>query len=216
MKNVMDMCRTTLRLEYYFFPSWYNLSILICYGNNNDLIWEIINKSIAEEDFLVLRKLLLDITCFSLDTFCYQRRFWEKTYDILTDLILLLYPMSNENMVFADKRQELDRSIIEALAILHYAHPEETDIMLTNLANSYNTAVNKASIDFVAQLNRESKAAIYNKFQVLRSNIIQMDKKDNPIEIKILLSLWMVFSPVGSTLILPVLFRSISSISKYS
>jgi len=189
MKRFIDEERDGYVQDYikvgdYFFPLGIICQFSFATETNNDLIWEIINKSIAEEDFLVLRKLLLDITCFSLDTFCYQRRFWEKTYDILTDLILLLYPMSNENMVFADKRQELDRSIIEALAILHYAHPEETDIMLTNLANSYNTAVNKASIDFVAQLNRESKAAIYNKFQVLRSNIIQMDKKDNPIEIK--------------------------------
>ncbi len=173
-----------LRVGDYFFPLGIISQFSFATEAENDLIRQMIDRAIAEDDFPLLRKFLLDIACFSLDTYCYQRRFWEKTYDILQELILKLYPLNKQaKLSFAEKRSELDSAFCETLAILQYAHPEETELLLINLENIYKSAVNKAFADFVAQLNLRSKEAMHNKFKVLRSNVIQMDKKGNPVEL---------------------------------
>ncbi|MBN1327015.1 MAG: hypothetical protein JW996_03600, partial [Candidatus Cloacimonetes bacterium] len=189
MKRFLDEERENyvqdyLRVGDYFFPLGIISQFSFATETDNELIREIINRSLKQDDFQLLRKFLLDIVCFSLDTYCYQRRFWEKTYDILKVLILKLYPMNNDDeLIFTDNRTELDIAIIEALAILHYAHPDETELMLMDLANMYKTAANENTRSLVEHFNLRAREAMHRKFQVLRSNTIQTDKKGRAVEV---------------------------------
>jgi hypothetical protein len=172
-----------LKVGDYFFPLGIISQFSYATDTKNELIMDIFAAAVRDEDFVLLKKLLLDITCFSLDTFCYQRRFWEKTLDILTEMILTLYPPGSEKVLFAEQRSQIDRAFIEALAIMQYAHPEETEMMLAKLVAVYAAAANKDFHKFVLKLNQSSKEALHQKFQVLRSNVFQIDKKGRKIEI---------------------------------
>ncbi|MCF7813767.1 MAG: hypothetical protein K9N40_04745, partial [Candidatus Cloacimonetes bacterium] len=86
--------------------------------------------------------------------------------------------------IFGNERDKVDRAMIEALAIMQYAHPEETEMMLAKLVNSYTAAANEKSRRFVLELNQQSKTALHQKFKILRSNVFQIDKKGREVEIK--------------------------------
>jgi len=179
-----NVVRDSLTTGDYYFP----LGILVQYScatdPNSDLIWWIFHKAVDECDYLLFRKLLLDTACFSLDTYSVQRRFWEKTLELIGKFVRavvrdLSTPANTEGFTL----EAIQGCFVEAFAVFHYVHPEETSLHIDSLSSDYSNDPDPQIRDFFTHLNSNSQQAMRSQFSWLRTNTIGVDAHGNEIQI---------------------------------
>ena len=169
----------------YYFPLGIPVEFSFAVDKNSEMVRDILNKSYRDNDVKLFCRLLFDMMCFSLDTFCVQRRFWEKAMDLIPEIVKQVFPLEkNADRPFPEDRDQVQGAFYEALAIFQYAYPNETEKMLSGLCDDYKKSDNTDSYNFVTSLNTKSKEALNGKFHYLRTNCIGFDKKNRPIEIE--------------------------------
>jgi hypothetical protein len=167
----------------YYFPLGILVEFSFAVDASAELIKHIFSTALKNKDFPLLRKLLLDMMCFSLDTFCVQRRFWEKTLDLLHEFIMELFPVSSEPQPFQENRDALEGTLIEAIAVFQYVHPEETGQMISTLFNNYKSCQDRRTVLWLSSLNNSSVEAMHLPFKYLRTNVIGFDKHARPVHV---------------------------------
>lgn len=167
----------------YYFPLGILVEFSFAAEDNCELIRTVFDYAVQNEDYLLLRKLLLDMMCFSLDTFCVQRRFWEKTLDLLPEFINRLFPLTSQLPPFHDKRDSIEGLLIEAIAVFQYVHPEETSVMISKLVNQYRICSDSRTINWLNSLGNKSQLAMHKPFAFARTNAIGLDKNGKIINI---------------------------------
>lgn len=157
--------------------------------NENLVVRKIIDKIFSEEqiNYNLFQKLIFDVACCSTNTFFAQNleyyedksendssssthrlygcKYLENTYKLFTTLIYRLYPVQQTSSLY--EHEEIWTSLTEALGILYYNFPLNTEDFFDSIKAHYPENRKICENHSIWDLKRESANAVNKKFEKL-------------------------------------------------